>query len=38
VGIRVSAEGTVIPIPFCMPVGTLGLRRMLRQWRRFIDG
>ncbi|KAF1075411.1 nitrogenase component 1 [Methanogenium sp. MK-MG] len=38
VGIRVSTEGTVIPIPFCMPVGTLGLRRMLRQWRRFIDG
>ncbi|MDE4908036.1 nitrogenase component 1 [Methanogenium marinum] len=38
VGIRVSEEGTVIPIPFCMPVGTLGLRRMLRQWRRFIDG
>ena len=38
VGIRVSPEGTVIPIPFCMPVGTLGLRRMLRQWRRFIDG
>ena len=38
VGIRVAAEGTVIPIPFCMPVGTLGLQRMLRQWRRFIDG
>ena len=38
VGIRVSPEGTVIPVPFCMPVGTLGLRRMLRQWRRFIDG
>lgn len=39
VGIRVSEEGTVIPIPpFCMPVGTLGLRRMLRQWRRFING
>ncbi|WFN33739.1 nitrogenase component 1 [Methanogenium sp. S4BF] len=38
VGIRVAEEGTVIPIPFCMPVGTLGLRRMLRQWRRFIDG
>ena len=38
VGIRVSAEGTVIPIPFCMPVGTLGLRRMLHQWRRFING
>lgn len=38
VGIQVSPEGTVIPIPFCMPVGTLGLRRMLRQWRRFING
>jgi len=38
VGIRVSEEGTVIPVPFCMPVGTLGLQRMLRQWRRFIDG
>ena len=38
VGIKVAPEGTVIPIPFCMPVGTLGLRRMLRQWRRFING
>lgn len=38
VGIHVAPEGTVIPIPFCMPVGTLGLQRMLRQWRRFING
>lgn len=38
VGVKVAPEGTVIPIPFCMPVGTLGLRRMLRQWRRFING
>ncbi len=37
-GIHVSPEGTVIPVPFCMPVGTSGIRAMLRQWRRFING
>lgn len=36
VGIRISPEGSVIPIPFGMPVGTSGIRTMLRQWRRFI--
>lgn len=36
-GIKVDPEGTVIPIPFTAPVGTTGIRRQLREWRRFID-
>jgi len=36
-GIKVDPEGTVIPIPFTAPVGTSGIRRQLREWRRFID-
>lgn len=36
VGMSVGPEGTVIPVPFGLPVGTNGIRHMLRQWRRFI--
>ncbi|ADN37127.1 oxidoreductase/nitrogenase component 1 [Methanolacinia petrolearia DSM 11571] len=36
-GIKIDSGGTVIPIPFTAPVGTTGIRRMLREWRRFID-
>ncbi len=36
-GIKVDPEGTVIPVPFTAPVGTGGIRRLLREWRRFIN-
>ena len=36
-GIKIDCDGTVIPIPFTAPVGTTGMRRMLREWRRYID-
>jgi nitrogenase molybdenum-iron protein alpha/beta subunit len=38
VGLRFGPEGTVIPIPIGSPVGTAGVRHMLRQWRRFVHG
>ncbi|MDT8357762.1 MAG: nitrogenase component 1 [Methanomicrobiaceae archaeon] len=38
VGLRFGPEGTVIPIPIGSPVGTSGVRHMLRQWRRFLHG
>lgn len=37
IGIRVDPEGTEIPVPFGAPVGTAGVRRMLHQWRRFLN-
>ncbi len=36
-GIKVDSEGTLISIPFGFPVGTTGIRRLLREWRRFIS-
>lgn len=36
-GIRIDPDGAVIPVPFTAPVGTGGIRRLLREWRRFID-
>lgn len=36
VGLRINPEGTVIPVPFGLPVGTNGIRHMLHQWRRFV--
>jgi nitrogenase molybdenum-iron protein alpha/beta subunit len=36
VGMTIRPEGTVIPIPMGMPVGSSGIARMLREWRRFI--
>jgi len=35
-GITLSASGTPIPVPFTTPVGSTGIRRMLREWRRFL--
>lgn len=37
-GIRIDPEGTVIPVPFTSPIGTTGIRRLLREWRRFLNG
>jgi nitrogenase molybdenum-iron protein alpha/beta subunit len=36
-GIRIDPEGAVIPVPFTAPVGTGGVRRLLREWRHFIN-
>ncbi len=35
-GITLAASGTPIPVPFTTPVGSTGLRLMLREWRRFL--
>jgi nitrogenase molybdenum-iron protein alpha/beta subunit len=35
-GITLKASGIPIPVPFTTPVGSTGIRRMLREWRRFI--
>ncbi|MBN2735048.1 MAG: nitrogenase component 1 [Methanomicrobiaceae archaeon] len=36
-GILTDPDGAVIPIPFYTPVGTTGVKKMLSQWRRFIN-
>lgn len=37
IGIKVDPDGAVIPTPFTAPVGTEGIRRLLREWRRFFN-
>ncbi|MBR6497507.1 MAG: oxalate:formate antiporter [Methanomicrobium sp.] len=37
-GLRIDIDGAVITVPFYTPVGTAGVKQMLIQWRRFING
>jgi nitrogenase molybdenum-iron protein alpha/beta subunit len=36
--LRVEPEGTRVPLPDPLPVGTAGIRQLLHRWRRAIDG
>jgi len=35
-GLEISPDGTEIPLPFGMPVGTSGVRRIMHLWRRYL--
>jgi len=37
-GLRIDVDGPMITVPFYTPVGTAGVKQMLIQWRRFING
>lgn len=37
-GLKIDVDGAAIMIPFYTPVGTAGVKQMLVQWRRFING
>ena len=37
-GLKIDIDGPAIMIPFYTPVGTAGVKQMLIQWRRFING
>ncbi len=38
VGLKIDIDGATIMIPFYTPIGTAGVKQMLVQWRRFING
>lgn len=37
-GLKIDVDGPAIMIPFYTPIGTAGVKQMLVQWRRFING
>lgn len=37
-GLKIDVDGATIMIPFYTPIGTAGVKQMLVQWRRFING
>ena len=38
IGFGAAVYGAAIMIPFYTPIGTAGVKQMLVQWRRFING